>query len=107
MTPAGKLPISEAQFQGQVIGLASKMGWKCYHTHDSRRSTAGWPELALLKGGRLVMAELKSEMGFATSAQREWLAGLDQVAGVEAYLWKPDDLDEIAAVLSHAGAQRG
>ena len=100
MTPTGKLPITEAQFQSQVVGLARATGWRVYHTHDSRRSAAGFPDLTMVRGARLVMAELKSEMGFATSAQRQWLDALGAVPGVESYLWKPDDLDEIGAILS-------
>ena len=29
-------PLSEAQFQAQVVELANITGWVTYHTHDSR-----------------------------------------------------------------------
>ena len=101
MTRTGKVPISEKAFQSQVIALATATGWVCYHTHDSRRSAAGFPDLTLVRGARLLFAELKSAIGFATSAQTGWLTALGD-AGAETYLWRPDDLDEIAAVLSPA-----
>ena len=52
--------VTEKQFMQQVIELARVLGFKVYHTHDSRRSQSGWPDLAMVKTGRLVLAELKS-----------------------------------------------
>ena len=100
MTRTGKLPISEKTFQGMVIALANATGWRTYHTFDSRRSAAGYPDLTMVRGARLIMAELKSEMGFASAAQLAWLGALGAIDGVEVFLWKPDDLDEIAEILS-------
>jgi hypothetical protein len=95
--------MSEAALQARVIGLAKELGWMVYHTHDSRRSQPGWPDLALasLKWGRFLVAELKTERGRPTPDQRRWLVTLDHV-GVETHVWRPTELLDgtILAVLT-------
>lgn len=93
------LQISERQFMMQVIELARLYKWMVYHTHDSRRSQAGWPDLCLCRGKRLICAELKSTKGRLTPEQKEWLAALGQVPSVEVYCWKPADWNMIEEVL--------
>jgi hypothetical protein len=34
---------SEKGFLQAVIDLATLLGWRVYHTHDSRHSQEGWP----------------------------------------------------------------
>jgi hypothetical protein len=48
---------------------------------------------------RLVFAELKADRGRTTPDQERWLALLGSRTGVEAYLWRPSDIDDIAALL--------
>ena len=88
-----------------VADTARTFGWHRYHTHRSDFSPAGWPDEALCRvdrhtgTGRLVLAELKSATGKLSDAQRTWLDLLGQVPGLEVYLWRPADIDEIVAVL--------
>ncbi len=95
---------SEASFQSAVLELADLSGWRWYHTHDSRRSAAGFPDLVLVRGDRLIFAELKTERGRVSEAQRAWLDDLTAVAlacsGVEVYIWRPSHWPHIARVLS-------
>ncbi len=84
--------ISEKEFLQQVIDLAHLTGWLCYHTHDSRRSCKGFPDLILVRGTQLLAAELKSEKGRLSPAQQQWLDALS-AAGVEVAVWRPSDLD--------------
>jgi hypothetical protein len=94
---------TESQFQGAVLGYAKLMGWLGYHTHDSRNSAKGFPDLVLVRRGRLVFAELKALTGRVKPEQQEWLEALGHVAGentvVEVHLWRPSDWDEIVTVL--------
>jgi hypothetical protein len=105
MVRASELSISEREFMVQVIELAQWYRWKVYHTFDSRRSTAGWPDLAMTRAGtlnnpaRLVLAELKSTKGRLTLEQMDWLAALGQVPHVETYCWRPADWDQIVNIL--------
>jgi hypothetical protein len=89
--------MTEREWQTQVVEAARLLGWSVYHTHDSRRSEPGWPDLALVRD-RLVMAELKTDTGRVSDDQRRWLDMLD-AAGVETYLWRPKDMDEVLSVL--------
>jgi hypothetical protein len=92
-------PLAERDFQRQVIALARLLGWKVYHPHLSKWSERGWPDLAMVKPPRLILAELKRDGAKATDAQAEWLALLGACPGVEAYLWRPEDWDALQAVL--------
>ena len=99
---AGIVPgVSEADFQAQVLQLAKLMRWRCYHTHDSRRSEAGFPDLTLVRGGRLIFAELKAEKGKVTGSQQAWLTDLKDT-GAEVYLWRPSDWVDIERILRSA-----
>jgi hypothetical protein len=89
---------SERSFMDSVVKYAEVMGWSAYHTHDSRRSQAGLPDLILRRRPRVVWAELKSERGRLTPAQREWIADL-RACGQEAYIWRPSMWKDVERIL--------
>jgi hypothetical protein len=91
--------LTEQAFQGQVRHLAIVRGWLYYHTHDSRRSDKGFPDTVLIKGSRLVIAELKVGKRKTTREQETWLEAFRNV-GAEVYVWRPDDWPEIVRVLA-------
>lgn len=90
---------TEKQWQRHVEQLAAYLHWTVYHTHDSRRSNAGFPDLVLARPPRLIFAELKTEKGRLRPAQSIWKALLEACPGVEYYLWRPTQLDEVKAIL--------
>lgn len=98
--------ITEEQWLKTVIGCALTFGWDYYHPPKAgvrangsvRPVKAGFPDLTLIRGPRLVFAELKRETGKTTPAQDAWLAAL-AATGVETYLWRPSDFAEVRAVL--------
>jgi hypothetical protein len=83
---------SEAKLTDAFIEIAELAGFLMYHTHDSRRSQAGFPDWTLIRNGRLVFVELKKELGKTKPEQELWLEELNKCTGVEAYLWRPSDL---------------
>lgn len=85
-----------------VIDTATTYGYRYYHTHDSRRSPFGYPDLCLIhrEKRRLIYIELKTETGVLTLDQYEWLDDLRQIRGVEVYVWQPSDRDEVLRVLA-------
>jgi hypothetical protein len=129
---------SEAGFQQQVEYLAQLHGWRIFHAPDNRpiklRSgrvikqnvRPGFPDLVLLRPPELIFAELKTDTGRISPAQREWLNELGQVSdaiatlAVEAYgaarlefgptppglpsvhgfVWRPRDLEVIQLTLA-------
>lgn len=90
--------LTEKDWTGQVVELAKALGWRRYHTYRSDRSEPGWPDEALVRE-RLILLELKSERGKLSDAQRDWLTALLH-AGVEAYVARPGQLDNLAYVLT-------
>lgn len=91
--------MTEAEFQRLVVEYAEWNGWKTYHTFDSRRSNAGFPDLVLVRKRRLLFVELKSEKGRVTNDQKAWLADLQLCPGVDTCLWRPSDWPKIEVVL--------
>jgi hypothetical protein len=81
--------MTERQLQECVRRTAEVFGWLHYHTHNSRRSEFGFPDSVMVRGNRLIVAELKSERGKVTDAQAQWLAGFLFVPGVEIHVWRP------------------
>src|SRR5436309_1092831 len=90
--------ILEKEWQAQVVDLARTFGWREYHTYNSRRSAMGFPDLVLLRD-RSVFLELKREKGRLTEDQQGWFRAL-LVAGCEAYVARPRDLDALALILA-------
>ena len=90
-------PVTEKAFQAAVIRLAREHGWLCYHTHDSRRSLPGYPDLTLVHPTRHVAlwSELKVPGGSLTLQQAHWLHALGQVRETAACVWTPEDMADI------------
>jgi hypothetical protein len=74
-----------------ILDLARRAGYIAYHTHDSRRSQPGFPDLCLVHRttGDLIFAEIKSATGRLSPAQQEWLALLGKQH--RALVWRPED----------------
>ncbi|WP_293849290.1 VRR-NUC domain-containing protein [uncultured Brevibacterium sp.] len=82
--------MSEKQLQEHVVALARRLGWLVYHTFDSRKSEAGFPDLVLVRD-RTVFRELKSSSGSLSPAQQAWVSRLER-SGVDVGVWRPVDL---------------
>lgn len=105
---------SEASFQDTIIDLMRKLGYEVYHTHDSRHSPKGFPDIIGIKplydthgkevGGKGVVFECKVPKGkekpedMLTPEQRMWL-GLFHLMGFLSYCVGPEDWEEIEEVL--------
>lgn len=84
---------SEKAFQDNVISLATGFGYiLIYHTHDSRRSQPGFPDLVLVnpRTKRVLFRELKSAKGVISKEQQQWADGLRK-AGADHAFWYPKD----------------
>lgn len=95
--------MTEAALQAAVIELARWAGFLHMHITDSRKSSGvGFPDLVLLhkRTGRLLFAELKSDIGKLSPEQWTWINALRE-GGTEAFIWRPADLTsgEIRRVL--------
>jgi hypothetical protein len=80
--------VTEKQLQAAVVECAKVLGWHVYHTYDSRRSEPGFPDLCMVRDGRLIFAELKTLAGKMSPEQARWFCEI-RAAGIEAHLWRP------------------
>jgi VRR-NUC domain-containing protein len=83
--------MTERELQAAVTDMCHWLGLRYYHTHDSRRSNPGFPDLVIVGAGGVLFAELKSQDGRLRPEQKEWLHDL-HAAGAIARVWYPDDL---------------
>jgi len=93
--------MTEAELQAVVLAAAKRLGWLAYHTHDSRRSQPGFPDLVLVRREVILYRELKTMRGRLTPDQQVWIRALAD-AGVDAAVWRPSDWydDTIATALA-------
>lgn len=101
--------MAEQELSDNVVELAHLFGFRVSLVRPARTAHGwrtpmgadgnGWPDLTLVKGDRLIFAELKSAKGRLTLEQVNWLEALGVPA--ESYVWRPTDWTEgtIEAVL--------
>jgi hypothetical protein len=78
-----------------------------YHTHDSRRSVAGYPDFTIFPGWLMLMAEVKRDGGYLTVEQAEWLAAGAGITGCLAFaVAGPDGVVELVELVGQAKAGR-
>ena len=92
------MPLTEDEFKDQVKALSKICGWLYYHTYDSRRSDAGFPDVTIARCGVLLFRELKTDTGRVSTSQQAWLNAINS-AGGNAKVWRPRDWDEIERTL--------
>jgi hypothetical protein len=83
--------MTESELQTAVTEMCTWLGLRYYHTHDSRRSNPGFPDLVIVGPSGVLFAELKSQHGRIRPDQKHWLHDL-RAAGAQVALWFPDDL---------------
>lgn len=91
--------VPEQELQQQITDLADLTGWRWFHAYDSRRSPAGFPDLVLVRRGRLLFFEVKSASGRISRSQAAWLLDLAQVPGVVALTVRPSDWPKVQRLL--------
>ena len=91
------MTMTERELQDAVLATAELLGWHHrYHTYTSKRSPAGFPDLVLIRGDRIIFAELKSDRGRVTVEQASWIDALEVVAEATDFrmsvvVWRPLD----------------
>jgi hypothetical protein len=108
LTPADKdiRLVKERDWQNLVIQLATARGWKHYHPPDNKpvngriqKVVAGFPDLVLIKNGRMVFAELKREKGVLSPEQASWIVEI-KACGIECYVWRPSQVALVIDILN-------
>jgi hypothetical protein len=100
--------MTERDWFRQVTDTAERYGWQWAHFRLARTEHgwrtpvsgplgAGFPDLILCRGDRLILPELKAEGGRLSAEQRDVLAVLHQAA--EVHVWRPTDLPDVLEAL--------
>lgn len=93
---------TEAQWQNAVIERAHSEGWLVHAMKDSRQqwwgTDSGFPDLVMVRGGRVLFIELKDMKGRIRADQQAWAYRLKQT-DVEYYCLRPSDEEEMWRIL--------
>ena len=103
------MEVSEKIFQDQVIKIAKMQQWLVFHASVSsprpgvyKTDGKGFPDLVLtskaIPSRGVIFAELKRNDGKLSAEQKEYAQHLIN-AGIEYHIWRPSDIDKIAARL--------
>lgn len=101
---------TESDFLRTFLQTARHLGWVAAHFGPAQvqgrwvtpvqGEAKGWPDVTLVRNGRLVFAELKRPgVRKVSPEQARWLDLLRAVPCAEVYVWNPADWDEIETVL--------
>jgi hypothetical protein len=105
--------MNERLFQDAILQLCDMYGWLAHHVPPMRYNNknmtnawgtgglAGMPDLTLIssRGQGIIYAELKTSTGKLSARQTQILNALHR-NGAEVYVWRPADINKIAARLS-------
>lgn len=100
--------MTEKQLQSAVIEAARYLGWRVAHFRPGLTRAGNWvtavegdgkgfPDLVMVRNGKMIFVELKSKNGRASTEQTGWLSDLTEVSNtaydgvVEVYVWRPAD----------------
>jgi hypothetical protein len=91
--------MTEPELLAAVLDLARVFGWRTAHFRAAQTrygwrtpvqgDGAGFPDLVVVRGSRVIAIELKSDTGKVTAEQRLWLDALTD-AGVLTCIWRPE-----------------
>jgi hypothetical protein len=93
--------LKEREFQDLIVEAAVLNGYLTYHTHDSRRSDPGFPDLVCVKPGRpILFLEVKTERGKVSAIQQMWIETINETEGTAlAMVVRPRDWLTLLEVL--------
>jgi VRR-NUC domain len=104
------LEISETAYRNTIVAAARLHGWLVHHcrpAQDRRGQWAthiqgdpGFPDLILVRGGRMLCLEVKAEKGKATAAQEAWIGAMRRVPGAVAEVVRPSTWSWVQAQLT-------
>jgi hypothetical protein len=90
--------MTEDELLDAVMKMAGLLGWRRYHVRNSKagiiQGETGFPDLVLVRDGRIIFAELKRQNGRTSTEQQGWLVdlmGLDCYPGGLVAIWRPRD----------------
>ena len=82
--------MTERQLSKAVVELAERLGWRVFTISNTKAGAlrshtgVGWPDLFMVRNGRVVVMELKVKGRKPTKAQLAWIEALGEVEGIQA-----------------------
>lgn len=103
--------MTESELQSAVRLVAKQRGWRAYRPAPARGmknpspDSRGWPDLTLVRGGRMLLLEFKGAAGSLRPEQLEWHEALKDVeiltrGVVQALVVRPDDYEAVVRLLA-------
>lgn len=92
--------MTEDELLTAILEAAMFLGWRAHHDRRSDKALQqghpGFPDLVLIRGGRVKFLELKSAKGFISAEQHAWRHEMppDSWAFEYRVVW-PKDLDDV------------
>lgn len=83
--------MTHAELQNNIVKAAKLCGFRCQYWWKSIHSPAGFPDLFMIKGQKIILAELKVGNDKLSPSQIEWKDILTQVKTIEYYEWHEED----------------
>ena len=80
----------EKAWQRTIVEAATLSGWLTLHFPNMQMNPQGFPDLICFRDGRVLLLELKSEIGTVSPRQAEMHERLSQ-AGHTVHILRPDD----------------
>ena len=108
-TPVTILPKNETEWQKVITKAAVTMGWEWLHIGRVGKYRAngakgtlgtGWPDLFLIRPGRMIFVELKADDGTDLTREQKLVMAALSNAGAEVYVWRPRDFAQAMHVLN-------
>jgi hypothetical protein len=111
---ASKLPRpTEQACTSKIIAAARLAGWRCAHFRPARTEKgwrtaveghAGFPDLVLVRGRRLLFVELKRKPYKLTDAQLAWHTALLRTGAETLIVYVPEEMDAFIAEITERAA---
>lgn len=92
--------MSEEELLAAILDAAYLLGWRIHHDRRSDKALqqghAGFPDLVLVRNGRVMFLELKSDKGQLSEDQWAWHKALPIPShSVDVRVVRPGDLDDV------------
>lgn len=103
------LPQNETEWLKVVTTAAQQAGWDWLHIGRVGKHKAngakgtlgrGWPDLVLVRPGRMVFVELKADDAPDLNLEQKLVIAALSNAGGECYVWRPSDFAQMMHVLA-------
>ena len=91
------MKMTERQLSKAIVELAENLRWSVFTIANTKAAAlrshtgVGFPDLLLLRNGKVLAVELKRHDRALPVEQQHWLEELEAVPGIRSLVWRPRD----------------